>query len=235
LETGWGFDMKAEDKARSRVLRFLSHGAAKLADTAAREQVLLDAGERGTISIGRALLSSLVRDGELRMDRGKIMLAEYADEGLPENHRDIGAIVLDTGTGPDTVVVNWSESPLGQLMRRKSRSGEAFLSQVEFLAGERSRRLYARTDHAEAERQLGGERFVGTTRWWHRGPDRRSTCGANARGESDPRRRAGTVGHIDRRVLLPERHGGGGDGARLAGQVCEDRAEDRARRAKPPL
>jgi len=136
--------MKAEDKARSRVLRFLSHGAAKLADTASREQVLLDAGERGTISIGRALLASLVRDGELRMDRGKIMLAEYTDEGLPENHRDIGAIVLDTETGPDTVAVNWSESPLGQLMRRKGRSGEAFLSQTEFQAGERLRADYTR-------------------------------------------------------------------------------------------
>lgn len=136
--------MKGEDKARSRVLRFLSQGEAGLADAAVRKKVLLDAGARGTISIDRSLLAAMVREGRLRVEGGKIMLPERGEGRMPENRRDIGMIVLDTGTGPDTVAVNWSESPLGQLMRRKGRDGVAFLAPAEFQAGERLRADYTR-------------------------------------------------------------------------------------------
>ena len=138
--------------------------------------------------------------------------------------------------GREIVAVNWSESPLGQLMRRKGRDGEAFLSSAEFQAGERLRADYTRGQiMPRLGRELGRERLVGTARRRHRRPDGCRPCGAGPRGECDPRGRPGTVGHPDRRLLLPERHGDGRDGTRLAGAVGEDRAEDSARRAQPPL
>jgi hypothetical protein len=133
-----------EEKARSRVLRFLTQGTATLADAAAREKVLLDAGERGTISAERKLLAEMVRSGELRMGGGKIELAGPENRRPPENHRDIGTMMVDTDAGRDIVVVNWAESPLGQLMRRRGRDGEAFLTASEFQAGERLRADYTR-------------------------------------------------------------------------------------------
>ena len=111
------------EKAKSRILRFLAQGAATIADAAAREKVLLDAGVRGTISAERKLLAEMVRAGLLRMASGKIGLASAEERRPAENHRDIGTMTVDTDAGRDIVVVNWSESPLGQLMRRKGRDG----------------------------------------------------------------------------------------------------------------
>ncbi len=132
------------EKAKSRVLRFLAQGAATIADAAARENILLDAGERGTISAERKMLAEMVRSGELRVAGGKIELARPEDRKPAENHRDIGTMTVDTEAGRDIVVVNWSESPLGQLMRRKGRGGEMFLTSAEFRAGERLRADYTR-------------------------------------------------------------------------------------------
>lgn len=133
-----------EVKARSRVLRFLAQGAATLADAAAREKVLLDAGERGTISVERTVLAALVRSGDLKMSGGRIVLAGVEERGLAKSHRDIGTMTIDLGGSSETVAVNWSESPLGQLMRRKGRDGQAFLTAGEFQAGERLRADYTR-------------------------------------------------------------------------------------------
>lgn len=132
------------EKTRSRVLRFLTQGAATLADAAARDRVLLDAGERGTISAERKLLAEMVRAGELEMSGGKMMLAEPKQGSSPENFRDIGTITISGDGRVETVAVNWSESPLGQLMRRKGRDGGAFLTSAEFQAGERLRADYTR-------------------------------------------------------------------------------------------
>ena len=132
------------EKTKSRILRFLAQGAATIADAAAREKVLLDAGERGTISAERKLLADMVRAGELRMAGGRIELASAGERRPAENHRDIGTMTVDTDAGRDIVVVNWSESPLGQLMRRKGRDGEMFLTSAEFQAGERLRADYTR-------------------------------------------------------------------------------------------
>lgn len=135
--------MRKADKMRSRVLRFLGQGPAGLSDAAAGESVLLDAGERGTIAADRRLLAELAREGLLRVGGGRVCLA--ADDAKPpENRRDIAAMTIDLGDGPGTVAVNWSESPLAQLMRRKDRSGEPFLSAAEFQAGERLRADYTR-------------------------------------------------------------------------------------------
>lgn len=129
---------------KSRVRRFLAQGAARLANAAAREKVLLDASERGTISVERRLLAAMVREGQLRIESGMVLLSGHGEVTTQENHRDIGTILLDSGSGPGTVAVNWSESPLSQLMRRKGRDGDAFLTPAEFQAGERLRADYTR-------------------------------------------------------------------------------------------
>jgi hypothetical protein len=132
------------NKDRARVLRFLAQGAATLADAADKEKVLLDAGERGTISVERKLLAEMVRARELRMGGGKVALVVEGERMHPGNFRDIAVITINGDGMAETVAVNWSESPLGQLMRRKGRDGEAFLTASEFQAGERLRADYTR-------------------------------------------------------------------------------------------
>lgn len=132
------------ERTRSRILRFLAQGAATLADAAARGKVLLDAGERGAISVERKLLAEMVRAGDLEMCAGKIMHAEIDGRPLVANRRDIGTVTIGGGEAAETVAMNWAESPLGQLMRRKGRDGEAFLTSAEFQAGERLRADYTR-------------------------------------------------------------------------------------------
>ncbi|MEW9806834.1 DUF6456 domain-containing protein [Mesorhizobium sp. ZMM04-5] len=131
------------DSARRRLLRFLSQGEARLADSAARDRVLLDAGDRGTVSADRRQLAAMVREGILRTAGGRIALAA-AQAGAAAASRDVGAVTIQTDDGPRTVVVNWSESPLSQLVRRKDRSGAPFLTAAEFQAGERLRADYTR-------------------------------------------------------------------------------------------
>ena len=114
------------------------------ADAAARGKILLDAGERGTISVERSLLAEMTRKGELKVGGGKVTLAIPAEAASRENYRDIGTVTIHAGGEAETVAVNWSESPLGQLMRRKGRDGAAFLKPAEFQAGERLRADYTR-------------------------------------------------------------------------------------------
>ena len=133
-----------KDKAQARILRLLAQGSATLADAAARDKVLLDAGDRGTISVERKLLAQMMRAGELRMGGGRIERVAPDERRPPENRRDIGTVAISDGGRIETVAVNWLESPLGQLMRRKGRDGEAFLTSTEFQAGERLRSDYTR-------------------------------------------------------------------------------------------
>jgi len=137
-------ETELKDKAQARVLRFLAQGPAGLAEAAAGDKVLLDAGDRGTISVERKLLAEMMRAGELRMAGGRIEAVAPEERRQPENRRDIGTMAINDDGRIETVAVNWSESPLGQLMRRKGRDGEAFLTSTEFQAGERLRADYTR-------------------------------------------------------------------------------------------
>ncbi len=142
------------DKARSRIARFLSPGPAAVAKAAAGTNVLLDAGERGTISVARSVLAEMAREGFIKLQDGRVALsgaalvsnrcANAGSARFQDQHRDLDTAVIDVGTGPDVAVINWSESPLGQLMRRKTRDGASFLSDAEYEAGERLRADYTR-------------------------------------------------------------------------------------------
>jgi hypothetical protein len=134
--------MEKAGKARERVLRFLSQGAAKATLAAASGKVLLDAENRGTISVNREILAAMMEAGMLCAQGGRISLTQQRMEGAAG--REIGSATIDAGDGPAVVAVNLSESPLGQLMRRKDRGGAPFLSRAEFDAGERLRSDYTR-------------------------------------------------------------------------------------------
>jgi len=134
--------MAKTDRTRERVLRFLAQGDAKATIAAAGGRMLLDIEARGTISVEREVLAAMVSDGVLRARGDRISLVPRQAEGLAS--RDMGSMRIDLGSGPEVVAVNLSESPLGQLMRRKDRDGTPFLSRLEFDAGERLRSDYTR-------------------------------------------------------------------------------------------
>lgn len=125
-------------KKRMRVLRFLSQGATNVVEAASPERVLLDGGERGTISADNKVIAGMLRDGALVLAEGELRLAPQ------QRKQELGSMTIDLGEGPQVVAVNLAESPLGQLIRRKGRDGENFLSRAEFQAGERLRADYTR-------------------------------------------------------------------------------------------
>lgn len=134
--------MEMTDNARKRVLRFLTPGDARATVGAARGKILLGAEGRGTISVDRELLAAMLREGALVAEGDRIVLKQGRAQGV--GGREIVAMRVDTDEGPIGVTVNLSESPLGQLMRRKDRHGGSFLSRAEFDAGERLRADYTR-------------------------------------------------------------------------------------------
>ncbi len=135
--------MNSADSTTLRVMRFLSLGPAGVGDASSRGKVLLDNGH-GTISIESNLLAALAGKGLIVRSAGRIGLPQAEDIRLPDNHRDISTATVGVGGAVETVAVNLAESPLGQLMRRRGKNGEEFLTQHEFRAGERLRSDYTR-------------------------------------------------------------------------------------------
>jgi hypothetical protein len=135
--------METERKGRARLLRFLARGEAKIVEASANKDILLlDGGDRGTVSVEKSLVADMLRDRSAVIDDGALRLAP---EMSPDDRRfEIGAAEILTADGPTAVAINLSESPLAQLMRRKDRNGRSFLTQAEFRAGERLRADFTR-------------------------------------------------------------------------------------------
>ncbi len=138
-------------KQRARIERFLSHGPVAATAGSSAAGMLLDGGDRGTISVDRAVLRDLIREDSVRLCCGMLSLsakAQLAGEGpgagFQNQHRDLDTATIASEAGSDRVTVNWAESPLAQLMRRKTRDGASFLSDDEFKAGERLRTDFTR-------------------------------------------------------------------------------------------
>ena len=137
-----------------RVLRFLSSGPATVRAAAVGGKLLLEADGRGAISTTEKTLGLLAGQGVLvRGDQTVALSASGASlarrlssaaDRFQDAHRDIDLAVLDGEQGAAPVLLNMAESPLAQLMRRKAKSGEAFLTRREFEAGERLRADYTR-------------------------------------------------------------------------------------------
>lgn len=140
--------------ARRRVLRFLSGGAASVRPASKGGQVLLEADGRGTIAVESSVLCGLAAQGVLvRASRSVALSGEGAAlaarlaasvEAGPARHRDLDLVAVETASGLSLAVANLAESPLAQLVRRKTRDGKPFLSEREFAAGERLRADYTR-------------------------------------------------------------------------------------------
>ncbi len=143
-----------QGRQRFRVLRFLSLGPAACRDAAAARRVLLDGGSRGTISTEPSVVAEMTEGGLITtaghtlslsdMGRAAAKRAASATTSFQDQHRDLDSAIIDTGSGPDLATVNWAESPLAQLMRRKTKDGRPFLITPEYEAGERLRADYTR-------------------------------------------------------------------------------------------
>ncbi len=140
------------EHAERRIVRFLSGGKAGVRDAAVKGTVLLEEETRGTICVPEEALDRLQRAGIVARHDRTVVLAPEVHGVTPKvaTRRGGEAIDLDVvkfagaDGAPDYALVNLSESPLGQLMRRKTKCGRPFLSQAEFTAGERLRADFTR-------------------------------------------------------------------------------------------
>ena len=143
---------KEKDRQRARILRFLAHGAATVSQAGNGKGLLLDGGDRGTVSVDRETVAHMLRAGAVQFSDDRLTLAEgarrrgdrLAASGFQDQHRDLDTATIDTGSGPQAVCINVAESPLGLLLRRRGKDGAPFLSRSEFEAGERLRADFTR-------------------------------------------------------------------------------------------
>lgn len=142
-------------KEMPRVVRFLSTvGTAAVRPAAKDGMVLLDGGERGTISAASATLALLARKNIIRQTNGRFSLtaegaalakrAEAPQDPFRAQHMELGGMTISIDRGAEEVQANLSESPLAQLARRRGRDGKPFLSENEVRAGERLREDFTR-------------------------------------------------------------------------------------------
>lgn len=136
-----------------RVLKFLARGPGRTSTAAHGDKMLIEAGDRGTVSVQRDVYGWLVSEGIVSVSGGSICLSRQGGELMRDMEassvpggpgQNIGAICIDTGDGARPVLANLSESPLAQLARLRTRTGAAFLAAREFEAGERLRADYTR-------------------------------------------------------------------------------------------
>jgi len=135
-----------------RLLRFLSGGAASVLPGARSGRLLLEASGRGPIAVEADVLALLVARGILLRTSHSVALSaqglslarQLASAGPARNGDDLDLVGVGTGETASVALANLAESPLGQLMRRKGRDGQTFLTGAEYEAGERLRADYTR-------------------------------------------------------------------------------------------
>ena len=160
-------DLLQEQRAVARITRFLERGPAECAEAAASNKLLLQADERGTISLPADILRRLLRDGLVLRDGGHLVLSRdgaalsrrlaAASDPFAEQHREIDLVSIQMPEGPSLAVVNLAESPLAQLVRRRAKDGSPYLTATEFGAGERLRSMGANWEASVASgRRAGG-------------------------------------------------------------------------------
>jgi len=140
-------------RQRVRILRFLSSGPATIERAATPALLLLNGGNGATISIEAFLLDLLLSQGLATKTGGRLELTPLGSSAAKEEpaatrfrdqHMDLDHVTFHTDEGYVSLLVNRAESPLAQLARRKDRNGKPFLTEREFLAGERLRSDYTR-------------------------------------------------------------------------------------------
>lgn len=142
---------EGERRLRS-ACRFVGGGRTEVCTVATKDahgRVLLDGGQRGALSIDRAILDRMLAGGLAERcgqvlaltAQGRSFCAEKPPrgDGLAARPRDIDGGVVAGENGDRIVPVNAAESPLAQLARLKGRDGAPFLASEEWQAGERLR------------------------------------------------------------------------------------------------
>jgi len=142
-------------KEMERAMRFLSSGSATVRLAASGTKLLLDGGGRGTIGVARESFSELARRGlvvkagdmvELTAAGAAFTRRTAGANPFGDQHRALEQVPIQLPEGAALATVNLNESPLAQLMRRRSKEGSAFLTDQEFRAGERLRSDYTRAN-----------------------------------------------------------------------------------------
>ncbi|MEN5248337.1 DUF6456 domain-containing protein [Brucella pseudintermedia] len=133
--------------SEARIIRFLKGGACEVQDSVRATHVLL-AADHGTIAASRAELKAMHQRGLLRWKGERLVPAQRAAkrskagaEPLPVPARATLTVEYEQS---EKVEINPEESPLAMLYRRKTASGSSFISEDEFLAGERLRTDFTR-------------------------------------------------------------------------------------------
>ena len=138
-----------------RAVRFLSAGRARTRLAASETKLLLDGGERGVIAVGKGSLAELARRGlvlqvgdtvQLTTDGLALGRRQAGVNSFADQHRELEQASIQLGQGAAVATVNLNESPLAQLMRRRTKVGTNFLTESEFRAGERLRSDYTRAN-----------------------------------------------------------------------------------------
>jgi hypothetical protein len=136
-----------------RVARFLGSDGASVSPAANPRMLLLEAGERGAIAIPASAVELMVSNGLLERSGARLALTSVGKafgerqrtvDVVPEGVGDLALIVVDSGSGPQHVMADLSESPLAQIARLRVRDGSRFLEVCEVNAGERLRIDYTR-------------------------------------------------------------------------------------------
>lgn len=137
-----------------RLLHFLGKGPASTSAASSGGKVLLEAADRGAISLDGDVLDRLVAQGMLIRSPDGIALTRHGLEMARQLRavarpragagRDVGTRTVAVEDGSRAVLANLSESPLAQLVRLKTKAGRPFLAAGEFEAGERLRADYTR-------------------------------------------------------------------------------------------
>lgn len=131
------------ERGKERVLRFLRGGeATETAASGGAGTRLLERGG-GSLAVAAIDLDGLVKLGLIERASGVVRLMKHPGDALGAQPRQVASVAVGT-TAPTRAAINLSESPLGSLMRRKTKEGEAFLSEAEFHAGERLRADFTR-------------------------------------------------------------------------------------------
>lgn len=138
---------KQMSSAEARIVRFLRHGGCEIQDSVRDNYVLL-VSEAGTIAASRKDIEAAQAKGLLCVAGQKLALSKTGRQQTlqktrqtPQKQRTTQKVEIEQGK---TIEVNLSESPLASLYRRKGASGEAFLTDDEFRAGERLRADFTR-------------------------------------------------------------------------------------------
>jgi hypothetical protein len=146
-------DTSEDHRNALRVVRFVGEAKTRVSAAASADMLLLEAAERGAISVPKSVLALMARGGLLEHASGQIVLtaagralatSRRTRDVLPEGIGDLALIDIDDGSGMQQTLVDLSESPLAQLARHRTRDGRLFLEVSEVNAGERLRSDYTR-------------------------------------------------------------------------------------------